>query len=89
MPKNKTDVPIHSLSSLKQTYNYMHFRDFYTSIYNIRLGFIKIERKTCRAEARAKPAKKTGSLRRSGSPRLGIPFPRRSRQGSEYGLRFA
>ena len=51
----------------------MCFRAFYTSIYNIRLGFIKIEIKTCREEARTKPA---NSLRRSG-------LPRRSRQWPE------
>ena len=45
----------------------MRFKAFYTSIYNIRLGFIKIERKTGKKEARVKPAKKTGS------PRRGIP----------------
>ena len=56
----------------------MCFRSFYTSIYNIRLDFIKIESKISKEEARAKPAKKTGSLRRSGSPRQS-PFPRRSR----------
>ena len=53
----------------------MCFRVFYTSIYNIRLGFIKIEIKTGKEEARTKLAKKTSSLRRS------IPLPRRSRQG--------
>ena len=38
----------------------MCFRDFYTSIYNIRLGFIKkIENKTSREEARINPANKT------------------------------
>ena len=47
----------------------MRFRAFYTSIYNIRLGFINIESKIGREEARVKSAKKTGSLRRSGSPR--------------------
>ena len=47
----------------------MRFTAFYTSIYNIHLGFIKIESKTGREEARAKPAKKMGSSRRSGSPR--------------------
>ena len=46
----------------------MRFRAFYTSIYNIRLGFIKIESKS-REEARAKLTKKTGSSRQSGSPR--------------------
>ena len=68
----------------------MCFRAFYTSIYNIRLGFIKIKSKTGREEARAKPAKNTGSPRISGSPRRGIPSPRRgipsprrSRQWSE------
>ena len=45
----------------------MRFRAFYTSIYNICLGFIKIESKTDIKEARAKSAKKTGS------PRRGIP----------------
>ena len=55
------DVPIHSLSGLKQDYNYMCFRDFYTSIYNIHLGFIKIESKTNREDARTKPAKKKSS----------------------------
>ena len=54
----------------------MHFRAFYTSIYNIRLGFIKIESKTGGEEARTKSAKKMGS-------------PRWSRQGSEDGLGFA
>ena len=44
-----TDMPIHSLSGLKQAYNYIRFRPFYTSIYNICLGFIKIERKISRA----------------------------------------
>ena len=66
----------------------MCFRDFYTSIYNIRLGFTKIESKTCIEEARTKSAKKTGSPRQSGSPRRSIPSPRRSRQGSEDGLGF-
>ena len=61
----------------------MFKRFFYTSIYNICLGFIKIESKTDREEARAKPAKKTGSPRRS------IHVPRRSRHGSEDGLGFA
>ena len=50
----------------------MRLRAFYTIIYNIRLGFIKRERKTSREKARAKPAKKTGSSRRSGSPRQNI-----------------
>ena len=47
----------------------MRFRAFYTSIYNIRLGFIKIESKTGKEDAKVKPAKKTGSPRRSGSLR--------------------
>ena len=89
MPKHLTDVLIHSLSGLNQTYNYVHFKAFYTSIYNIRLGFIKIESKIGREEARSKPAKKTGSPRRSGSPRRGIPSPRRGRQRSKEGLGFA
>ena len=57
----------------------MCFRAFYTSIYNIRLSFIKIESKTRREEARTKSAKKIGSPRRS----------ERSKQGSEDGLGFA
>ena len=61
----------------------MRFRAFYISIYNIRLGFIKIESKTGRKEAKAKPAKKMDS------PRRGIPSLRRSRWGLEYGLEFA
>ena len=61
----------------------MRFRDFYTSIYNIRLDFIKIESKTGREKARTKSSKKTGL------PMQGIPLPRRSRWGSEYGLGFA
>ena len=40
----------------------MCLRTFYSSIYNICLGFIKIESKTVKEEARAKPAKKKGSL---------------------------
>ena len=48
---------------------------FYTSIYNIRLGFINIESKIGRALARTKSAKKTVSLRRS------IPSPRRRKSG--------
>ena len=60
----------------------MCFIDFYTSIYNIRLGFLKIENKTSKEEVRAKPTKKTGSLRQS------IPLPRWSRQGLEDGLGF-
>ena len=36
----------------------MRFKSFYTSIYNIRLGFIKIKRKTSREEARAKPPRR-------------------------------
>ena len=67
----------------------MHFRAFYTSIYNIRLGFIKIESKTGREEARVKASKKTGSPKRCGLPRQSIPLPRRSRQGLEEGLGFA
>ena len=70
-------MPIHSLSGLKQAYNYMCFKAFYTSIYNTRLGFIKIERKIGREEARTKYAKKIGLPRRS------IPYPRRSRQWLE------
>ena len=66
----------------------MRFRAFYTSIYKILLSFIKIEIKTAKEEARAKPAKNIGSSRRSGSLRRGIPSPRHSRHGSEYGLRF-
>ena len=58
----------------------MCFRDFYTSIYNIHLDFIKIESKTGREEARAKPAKKTGSSKRSGLLRKSIPLPRKRRQ---------
>ena len=61
----------------------MRLRDFYTSIYNIRLGFIKIESKTGREKARTKSSKKT-SL-----PMRGIPLPRRSKRGLEYGLGFA
>ena len=67
----------------------MRFRPFYTIIYNICLGFIKIERKIGRKEVRAKPAKKTGLSRRSGSPRRGIPLLSWSRRGSKYGLGFA
>ena len=44
----------------------MCFRAFYISIYNNRLGFINIESKTVREEARTKSAKKTGLPRRSG-----------------------
>ena len=47
----------------------MCFKAFYTSIYNIRLDFIKIESKTGIEEARTKPAKKTGSSKQSGLPR--------------------
>ena len=50
----------------------MCFRASYTSIYNIHLGFIKIESKIGREEARAKSAKKTGSP----SPRRSIPLLR-------------
>ena len=50
----------------------MCFRAFYISIYNICFGFIKIESKTDKEKARAKPAKKMGSPRRS------IPSPKRS-----------
>ena len=78
-----TDMPIHSLSGLKQAHNYMYFRAFSTSIYSIRLSFIKIESKTGREEVRTKSAKKTGSWpRQSGSPR-------RSRRESKYDLGFA
>ena len=80
---------IHSLSVIKQAYNYMRFRAFYTSISNIRLGFIKIERKTDREEAREKPTKKMVYSRRSGSPRRSIPSPRLSKHESENGLEFA
>ena len=61
----------------------MCFQAFYTSIYNIRLGFIKIESKTGREEVREKLAKKTGSLKQSGLPRRSILSPRRSRQWPE------
>ena len=61
----------------------MCFSAFYSSIYNIHLGFIKIENKTGREEARTKSAKKMGL------PRQIIPLPRRSRQGSEIGLEFS
>ena len=74
-------MPIHSLSGRKEAYKYMRFRDFYTSIYNICLGFIKIERKTGREVARTKFTKKTGLPRQSGSPRQSIPSPRQSKQG--------
>ena len=67
----------------------MRFRAFYTSIYNIRLGFIKMERKIGRKEVKAKHAKKSCLLRQSGLPRQGIPSPRRTRRGLEYGLGFA
>ena len=60
----------------------MCFKAFYTSIYNIRLGFIVIERKTDREEARTKLAKKIGS------PRQSIPSPRQSKQGLEIGVEF-
>ena len=60
MLKHKIDVPIHSLSGLKKAYNYIRFRAFYTSISNIRLGFINIERKIGREEARTKSAKEDG-----------------------------
>ena len=73
-------MPIHSLSDLKQAYTYMRFRAFYTSIYNIRLGFIKIESKTSREKARTKYAKKTGSLTRGGSPRRSIISPSQNKQ---------
>ena len=63
----------------------MRFRAFYTSIYNIHLGFIKIESKIGRKEH----AKKSSLLRQSGLPRRGIPSPRRTRRGLEYGLGFA
>ena len=56
------DVPIHSLSSLKQDYNYMCFRAFYTSIYNIHLGFIKIERKKTEKRQEQSLPKKRGRL---------------------------
>ena len=61
--------------------------DFYTSIYNIRLDFIKIESKTGREEARVNPAKKTGSPRRSSLLRRGISSPRWSRQWLDEELR--
>ena len=67
----------------------MCFRVLYTSIYNISLSFIKIERKTNKEDARIKSTKKTGSPRRSGLPRRSIPSPRWSRQGLEDGLEFA
>ena len=51
-----TDVLIHSLSGLKQANNYMCFRAFYTRFNNIRLGFINIESKTDKEEARVKLA---------------------------------
>ena len=67
----------------------MPFKAFYTSIYNIRLGFIKTESKLGREEARAKPAKKKGSSRRRGSPKCSFPSPKRSRQWPEdrFGVR--
>ena len=73
-------------TGLKQDYNYMCFRAFYTNIYNIRLGFIKIESKIGREEARTKLAKKTSSSRRKGeaSLRLG-----EANNGQNIGLRFA
>ena len=49
----------------------MCFKAFYTSIYNIRLGFIKIESKTGKEDARTKSAKKMGSLRRGKVVHLG------------------
>ena len=61
----------------------MRLRAFYTSIYNIRLGLIKIESKTGRDEVKAKLLKKMGSPMRSGLPRRGIPSPRWSRQWPE------
>ena len=61
----------------------MHFRDFYTSIYNICLGFIKIEKQIGKEEVKTKFVKKTGSPRRSGFPRRSIPSLRRSRQWLE------
>ena len=79
-------MPIHSLSDLKQAYNYMCFKAFYTSIYNIHLSFIKIERKTGREEEKTKSAKKSGSSRRSDSPRRIIPSPRQSRWGQKMVL---
>ena len=36
----------------------MRFRSFYTIIYNIRLGFVKIKSKTGREEARVKPPRR-------------------------------
>ena len=56
---------------------------FYTSIYNIHLGFIKIEIKIGKEEVRTKSAEKTSSPRQSGSPRQSIPSPRRSRHWPE------
>ena len=58
----------------------MRYRAFYTSIYNIRLGFINIESKTGREEARIKSTKKSSSLRRSGLLRQSIRSPGQSRQ---------
>ena len=66
-------MPIYSLFDLKQAYNYMHFRAFYTNIYNIRLGFIKIEKKTGREDERTKFA---------------FASPRGSKQCQKAGLRF-
>ena len=79
-------------TGLKQDYNYMCFRAFYTNIYNIRLGFIKIESKISREEARTKLAKKTSSSRRKGEAvRLGEASLRlgEANNGQNIGLRFA
>ena len=62
----------------------MCLRAFYTSIYNIRLGFIKIESIIGKEEARIKFAKKTVSLRRGEVVRLGG-----ANRGHKTGLRFA
>ena len=73
----------------------MCFKAFYTSIYNIHLGFIKIERKTGREEVRTKFAKKTSSPRQRGRLSEGVRLSKASLRlgGADMGhktyLRFA